>query len=525
MQRPATTSVPHRLRHRSRSHRDRTRRPAPLRLPSGKPAHVVLDLEHRDRVLESRIVRRERHGDRRVPAFAPLGPSIRSCTSWRASPGPSARASRLDDDLVSTLDEVVEIGVQPRGDEHRAKRSSISGRGGGEFMIRVGISAVDRRGRPSQPGDRDPRLGFPGVQARRAEQLVRGDSTTSRSRAATDGERTDLLDRPLPLLSRPEPVQRHRRPLPGHGPASPHCRRPRPLHRVLPVGHLPRHASAATIVEPERTRDFLETFLAQYEQGGRLAGLGTGRNETDCMIGYHSVSVIADAWRKGIRELRRRRWPCEAMLDSARRDHFGLRLPANMDSFPPTDESESVSQDSRVCLRRLVHRAHGRGAGQRTTSPPSSTSAPGLAPPLRPADQLPAPARERRLDDALRSTPGGLPPHRGQRLAVPLLGPARCRRIDRRHGRRRCFVAALDSLFDDRQRDHRPRPGRHHRPDRPVRPRQRAEPPRGLALSLRGPPGPERAARADASSTRCTATRPTAVGQRGLRADVELVRA
>ena len=55
-----------------------------------------------------------------------------------------------------------------------------------------------------------------------------------------------------------------------------------------------------TIVDQKRTRDFIKTFLAQYEQGGRLPVWEVAANETDTMIGYHAVSVIADAAAKGI---------------------------------------------------------------------------------------------------------------------------------------------------------------------------------------------------------------------------------
>src|SRR5206468_2045788 len=54
------------------------------------------------------------------------------------------------------------------------------------------------------------------------------------------------------------------------------------------------------LIEPKRTADFINTFLAQYEQGGRLPVWELAGNETDTMIGYHSVSVIADAAIKGI---------------------------------------------------------------------------------------------------------------------------------------------------------------------------------------------------------------------------------
>jgi len=55
-----------------------------------------------------------------------------------------------------------------------------------------------------------------------------------------------------------------------------------------------------TIIDQKRTRDFIKTFLVQYAQGGRLPVWELAANETDTMIGYHAVSVIADAVVKGI---------------------------------------------------------------------------------------------------------------------------------------------------------------------------------------------------------------------------------
>ncbi len=56
-----------------------------------------------------------------------------------------------------------------------------------------------------------------------------------------------------------------------------------------------------TIMEPYITGEFIKTFLLQYEQSGLLPIWELASNETNCMIGYHSVSVIYDAWQKGIR--------------------------------------------------------------------------------------------------------------------------------------------------------------------------------------------------------------------------------
>jgi predicted alpha-1,2-mannosidase len=56
-----------------------------------------------------------------------------------------------------------------------------------------------------------------------------------------------------------------------------------------------------TIIDRKRTNDFIQTFIRQYEEGGRLPIWELSSNETNCMIGYHVVSVIWDAYNKGIR--------------------------------------------------------------------------------------------------------------------------------------------------------------------------------------------------------------------------------
>ena len=98
-----------------------------------------------------------------------------------------------------------------------------------------------------------------------------------------------------------------------------------------------------TIIEPERTVDFLKTFLAQYEQGGLLPVWELAANETYCMIGYHAVPVIADAYIKGIRGFDVRK-ALEAMKASAERAHFGLDDYKALGYIPSEGEGESVSK-------------------------------------------------------------------------------------------------------------------------------------------------------------------------------------
>jgi predicted alpha-1,2-mannosidase len=55
-----------------------------------------------------------------------------------------------------------------------------------------------------------------------------------------------------------------------------------------------------TYLEPQRVNDMVKSFLAFYDQNGRLPVWNLWGNETDMMIGYHSVPVIVDAYLKGI---------------------------------------------------------------------------------------------------------------------------------------------------------------------------------------------------------------------------------
>ncbi|MFH1119191.1 MAG: GH92 family glycosyl hydrolase [Bacteroidota bacterium] len=98
-----------------------------------------------------------------------------------------------------------------------------------------------------------------------------------------------------------------------------------------------------TIIDQKRTNGFIKTFINQYQQGGMLPVWELSANETWCMIGYHSVPVIADAWMKGIRDYDGE-LALEAMVNSASRDIFGLEYYKKFGFIPAELESESVSK-------------------------------------------------------------------------------------------------------------------------------------------------------------------------------------
>lgn len=98
-----------------------------------------------------------------------------------------------------------------------------------------------------------------------------------------------------------------------------------------------------TIIEQERTTDFINTFLAKYDEGGIMPIWDLAGNYTHCMIGYHAVPVIADAYLKGIDGFDSEK-AFEAMKHSAMQDKLGLKSYKKNGFIPLEEESESVSK-------------------------------------------------------------------------------------------------------------------------------------------------------------------------------------
>jgi len=96
-------------------------------------------------------------------------------------------------------------------------------------------------------------------------------------------------------------------------------------------------------LEPERTRDWIVTFLEMYKERGELPVWELAGNETYCMIGYHSVPVIYDAWCRGIRDFDTS-LALEAMIASASGPQEEKKLYEQFGYVPGDQVSESVSK-------------------------------------------------------------------------------------------------------------------------------------------------------------------------------------
>ncbi len=98
-----------------------------------------------------------------------------------------------------------------------------------------------------------------------------------------------------------------------------------------------------TIIDQNRTNDFIKSLLQKYDDGGRLPMWALAGNYTDDMLGYHAVPVIVDAYIKGIRGYDVNK-AFEAVKHSAELDKLGLKYYKKIGYLPYDRQGESVSK-------------------------------------------------------------------------------------------------------------------------------------------------------------------------------------
>ena len=98
-----------------------------------------------------------------------------------------------------------------------------------------------------------------------------------------------------------------------------------------------------SITDQEYNNNFIKSMLVKYQQSGKLPVWELWSNETNTMIGYHSVPVIADAILKGYGNFDKE-LAFEAMKHSAMDDGQGLKYYKHMGYIPRELEANSVSK-------------------------------------------------------------------------------------------------------------------------------------------------------------------------------------
>ncbi|MFI3294738.1 MAG: GH92 family glycosyl hydrolase, partial [Rikenellaceae bacterium] len=99
-----------------------------------------------------------------------------------------------------------------------------------------------------------------------------------------------------------------------------------------------------TIVNPQKNQEFIHSMLRYYTQRGALPVWDLNMRENYCMIGYHSVPVIVDAYMKGQRDFDAQ-LALEAMVHSAmQEDYAGVEHYREFGYLPSNKENNAVSK-------------------------------------------------------------------------------------------------------------------------------------------------------------------------------------
>jgi predicted alpha-1,2-mannosidase len=316
--------------------------------PASDDAFVLVDLTHRDETLECSL---------RVVSPTEIE-GMRRSRHWAENQRVYfvARFSKPCDALLA-VDDAAKPGLREAGGTSVKAALRFATRAREKVLVKVGLSAVDVEGARANLDAENPRWNFDAVHraARRSwrRALSRID-VQGGSPAQTKCFYTALYHALLQPNVFTDVDGRYR----GRDDAV-HVADGWTQYTVFSLWDTFRAAHPLyTILEPARTVDFVRTMLAQYRDGGRLPVWELGANETMCMIGYHAVPVITDAWVKGIRDFDAD-YALEAMKASAMADELGLPAYREHGYVPGDVEGEDVSKTLEYayddwCIARLA---------------------------------------------------------------------------------------------------------------------------------------------------------------------------
>lgn len=102
-----------------------------------------------------------------------------------------------------------------------------------------------------------------------------------------------------------------------------------------------------SLIDKKRTADFIYSFMRHFEQGGELTMWELSSHETHCMIGYHAVPVILDAFTNGCLDgfsQEDKQLLLHAMVATSITDQLGHLSYAKQGYLSSEMENESVSK-------------------------------------------------------------------------------------------------------------------------------------------------------------------------------------
>jgi predicted alpha-1,2-mannosidase len=304
------------------------------RFPESESSHIILDLKHRDMVLESslRIV-----NDSTIEGY-------RHSRSWAknqyvffvAQFSKAFKSSDifLHDSLAKDISQISGTNIKAAFSFNTQKDE--------EILVKVGISAVDIDGARKNLEKENPGWDFKQI-AKNAESAWEEELSKILVEGGTEEQTTIFYTALYHALLAPNIYQdvdgRYR----GTD-LKIHQTDTSTYYTVFSLWDTFRAAHPLfTIIDQERTNHFIKTFLLQYQHSGKLPVWELSANCEGTMIGYHAVPVITDAYVKGIRDYDIEQ-AFEAMKHSADMDHLGLKAYKEKGFIGVEDESESVSK-------------------------------------------------------------------------------------------------------------------------------------------------------------------------------------
>ena len=109
-----------------------------------------------------------------------------------------------------------------------------------------------------------------------------------------------------------------------------------------------------TLTTPERVDDMVNSFIAFYGEHGRLPVWNMWGSETDMMIGYHSVPVIAEAYLKGFRGFDAKKALAACVATANSDEYRGIGLYKNL-GYVPYDVVDPYNADNWAMSRTLEY--------------------------------------------------------------------------------------------------------------------------------------------------------------------------
>lgn len=113
-----------------------------------------------------------------------------------------------------------------------------------------------------------------------------------------------------------------------------------------------------TLIDRELVSDMINSMLLHYDKHGALPIWGLQGLETNCMIGYHSASIIWDAYQKGIKFDAEK--ALTALLESSKKYGRGIENYSQYGFFASDRTRESVSETLEIayddwCIAMLAY--------------------------------------------------------------------------------------------------------------------------------------------------------------------------